>query len=161
MKVKCRVCGQSIEKEDATEVECRHWCCNECVPKYFDISTPEGAERSLYSYIWKLCDKDANFAMLKKQIKNYQKENGWTNAGMYLTAVYFVEILNQQWNAKYGIGQLFNNDNYRCAQTYYKHKNQIKQMVDQMDFTEKATKVQFKTKTLAERNKHKMIEMED
>lgn len=160
MKVKCRVCGQSIEKQVAKEVELRHWCCVGCLPKYFDISTPEGAERALYSYIWSLCEKNVNFSMLKTQIKRYKKENGWTFAGMYLTAKYFVDILNLEWDMNYGIGQLFNNNNYIEAQNYYKHKREIEEVSQNIELHEQKIRIGYKPKPLFVRNKHKMIKME-
>lgn len=99
-KVKCPVCNNYNEKEDAVLYKRRYYCkkCFEDRPlrdEYWDI---------LFDYICSIFNIDKPTGLIFQQIKNYKGEPyNFTDKGIYLTLKYCVEILNKNFGT-YGKG---------------------------------------------------------
>ena len=108
--VKCKICGEkfNIEKIQGVIVGARRYAHQTCFPDGELVPLPEKKEKEppkekestvdpdlqeLRVYIFEeLYNKDCNFAMINKQIKNYHDEYGYTYTGMLKTLKWFYEI---------------------------------------------------------------------
>lgn len=99
-KVKCPICGNYNEKEDAISHNRRYYCkpCFENRPardEYWD---------KLFKYICFIFNIDKPTGLIFQQIKNYKSEPyNFTDKGIYLTLRYCVEILEKDFQS-YGKG---------------------------------------------------------
>ena len=110
--VKCIVCGEkfNIEKIQGIQISARKFAHEKCYsegkgeivplppPKEKEPPKPKESTidadlQALRVYIFEeLYNKDCNFAMINKQIKQYHDEYGYTYTGMLKTLKWFYEI---------------------------------------------------------------------
>ena len=96
--VKCAVCGESFDlnKEQGVRHGTRRYAHLRCfkdgelVP--MEVSKEDPELTALKDYINNLLGKNANWAMITKQIKNYKEEKEYSYSGMLKTLQYFYEI---------------------------------------------------------------------
>lgn len=120
--VLCSVCGQRFDRDKVQAVKSgtrryAHYTCDpagEKVPLADDYS-PELQE--LKDYIAELFGNDVNWALVTKQIKKYQEENGYSLTGILKSLKYFFEIKNGDKDKSHGIGIV--PFVYQDAYTYY------------------------------------------
>ena len=87
-------------------------------------------------------DIDSPPSIVLSQIKNYKKNLGFTDGGIGYTLWYMKNILEEQFNAKYGIYRV--KEEYKNAENYYLQQDALSEKISQ--FTEKERIVKFKSK---------------
>lgn len=141
-KVTCRNCKKKINKEQAFSKKERIYFCNEdCYRQYYH--TDEGELELFLDYVWSLYSPEykdnSKYMMIRKQAEHYHKEYGFKYKGMFLTARWYVETLEQPWKDEYGLGQILP-DRYNQLKEYYEEKRKLKSMVKQEDKKERIVK---------------------
>lgn len=109
-KVKCRYCGEKINKDDAFSPREKLYFCNqECYQIW--RKTDDGELDALLDYVWNLYSPSkqtsSTYLMIKKQAEHYHNVEGFKYQGMFLAVRYYVEILERLWCDDYGLGQVF------------------------------------------------------
>ena len=106
--VKCKYCGIEFDrnKEPFIEVSARRYAHKECADKYQQsFSQDELDYMELEKYIKKLFNINVVSARIKKQIKDYKQEYGFTFTGMQKTLYWWFEVKrNSIDQANEGIG---------------------------------------------------------
>lgn len=106
--VKCKYCNEQFDrnKEPFVEVSARRYAHKACAEKYQQsVSQEELDYLALEKYIKKLFNKTVLTARIKKQIKDYRQEYGYTYTGMQKTLYWWFEIKrNSIEQANEGIG---------------------------------------------------------
>ena len=106
--VTCYYCGVKFDrdKEPTVQVSARRYAHKECAEKHsVEKSEEEKDLESLEQYIMKLFDEPFVNARIKKQIKDYQKQYGYTYSGMLKALIWFFEVKgNSTEKANGGIG---------------------------------------------------------
>ena len=106
--VTCYYCGVKFDrdKEPTVQVSARRYAHKECAEKYSEQKSEEEKDlESLEQYIMKLFDEPFVNARIKKQIKDYQKQYGYTYSGMLKALIWFFEVKgNSTEKANGGIG---------------------------------------------------------
>ena len=106
--VTCYYCGVKFDrdKEPTVQVSARRYAHKECAEKYSEQKSEEEKDlESLEQYIMKLFDEPFVNARIKKQIKDYQKQYGYTYSGMLKTLKWWYDIKgNPKAKANGGIG---------------------------------------------------------
>lgn len=105
--VKCTVCGETFDRDkiQAVKVSARRYAHHRCFPQGELVPLPNPKDpdlASLEEYIEKLLGKDYNRARVKKQIKEYKEEYGYSYTGMQKTLQWFFEIKNNPINKANG-----------------------------------------------------------
>ena len=96
--VKCKICGESFDAAKIQAVKCgsRRYAHYECYPEGelvpLEVSTEDPDLIKLKDYINKLYSNKANWALINKQIKQFQKENNYTLSGILKSLIYFYEV---------------------------------------------------------------------
>ena len=108
-KVKCRYCGEKINKDDAFSPREKLYFCNqECYQRW--RKTDDGELDALLDYVWNLYSPSkqtsSTYLMIKKQAEHYHNVEGFKYQGMFLAVRYYVEILERLWCDDYGLGQV-------------------------------------------------------
>lgn len=109
-KVKCRYCGEKIDKGDAFSPREKLYFCNqECYQRW--RKTDDGELDALLDYVWNLYSPSkqtsSTYLMIKKQAEHYHNVEGFKYQGMFLAVRYYVEVLERLWCDDYGLGQVF------------------------------------------------------
>ena len=106
--VTCYYCGVKFDrdKEPTVQVSARRYAHKECAEKHNEEKSEEEKDlESLEQYIMKLFDEPFVNARIKKQIKDYQKQYGYTYSGMLKALIWFFEVKgNSTEKANGGIG---------------------------------------------------------
>ena len=106
--VKCKYCNEQFDrnKEPFVEVSNRRYAHKACAEKYQQSTSQEELDYlALEKYIKKLFNKNVLTARIKKQIKDYRQEYGYTYTGMQKTLYWWFEIKkNSIDQANEGIG---------------------------------------------------------
>ena len=106
--VTCYYCGVKFDrdKEPTVQVSARRYAHKECAEKHEAEKFEEEKDlESLEQYIMKLFDEPFVNARVKKQIKDYQKQYGYTYSGMLKALIWFFEVKgNSTEKANGGIG---------------------------------------------------------
>lgn len=109
--VKCAVCGQTFDRDkiQATKYGARRYAHQACFPdgELVPLVVKELDEDlvKLDDYIRKLLGENYNPARVKKQIKDFKDEYGYSYSGMLKSLVYFYEVKgNSKDKANGGIG---------------------------------------------------------
>ena len=98
--VKCKVCGQQFDRDKVSCVmvsakRYAHKACAEKAGLTGEIVEPLQKDPDLTileNYIMKLFGEDYVTARVRKQIKEFQEQYGYTYSGMYKALVYFFEV---------------------------------------------------------------------
>lgn len=109
-KVKCRYCGEKIDKDYAfSPREKLYFCDQECYQRW--RKTDDGELDDLLDYVWNLYSPSkqtsSTYIMIKKQAEHYHNVEGFKYKGMLLAIRYYVEVLERLWCDDYGLGQVF------------------------------------------------------
>lgn len=109
-KVKCRYCGEKIDKDYAfSPREKLYFCDQECYQRW--RKTDDGELDALLDYVWNLYSPSkqtsSTYLMIKKQAEHYHNVEGFKYLGMFLAVRYYVEVLERLWCDDYGLGQVF------------------------------------------------------
>ena len=141
--VTCYYCGVKFDrdKEPTVQVSARRYAHKECAEKYNEQKSEEEKDlESLEQYIMKLFDEPFVNARVKKQIKDYQKQYGYTYSGMLKALIWFFEVKgNSTEKANGGIGII--PYVYKDAYNYY-YNLYLAQIVNQeKDIEQYQTKV--------------------
>ena len=106
--VKCKYCGKQFDtnEEPYVMVSARRYAHKSCAEEYEkSLSQEEKDFKKLEQYVMKLFDEPFLNARIKKQIKDYKKEYGYTYSGMLKALIWFYEIKgNSIEKANGGIG---------------------------------------------------------
>ena len=127
-KVKCRYCGEKIDKDDAFSPREKLYFCNqECYQRW--RKTDDGELDALLDYVWNLYSPSkqtsSTYLMIKKQAEHYHNVEGFKYQGMFLAVRYYVEILERLWCDDYGLGQVFPTY-YIALQHMYEEQKELK-----------------------------------
>lgn len=127
-KVTCRHCKKKVDKEQAFSKKPRvYFCSKECYDAYYH--TDEGELEIFLDYVWAQYSPEVRnnqkYVMIKKQAEHYHDVYGFKYKGMYLTAKWYIETLEQQWKDEYGLGQILP-DRYNQLKEYYEEKRRLK-----------------------------------
>lgn len=96
--VKCTVCGQSFDRDKIPAVKsgARRYAHLKCCPdgERIEIQAPPIDEdlENLESYIKQLLKEDYINARVKKQLKNFKEQYGYSYSGILKSLVYFYEV---------------------------------------------------------------------
>lgn len=106
--VKCFYCQKYFDrqKEETVSVSARRYAHKECYDLYKVDKTQEELDyEALEKYIKKLFNENYVNAQIKKQIKDYKNEYGYTYSGILKTLIYWYEVKENKIdnNAHYGI----------------------------------------------------------
>lgn len=106
--VKCFYCQEYFdrEKEECVSISARRYAHKSCADLYGVKKTQEELDyEALEQYIKKLFNESYVSAQIKKQIKDYRSEYGYTYSGILKTLIYWFEVKgnNISDNAQYGI----------------------------------------------------------
>lgn len=121
--VKCSVCGEKFNRDvtQAVKSGARRYAHQRCMPdgELVPLEKPIDEDLvSLENYISQLLGKDYNPARVKKQIKEYKEQYGYTYSGMLKTLTWWYEIKgNSKEKAQGGIGII--PFIYKDASNYY------------------------------------------
>lgn len=107
--VKCSVCGGQFDRDKVQAVKsgARRYAHHTCMPDGELVPLPQvDAELTkLIEYTQQLLGKEYNAARVKKQIKDFKDEYGYSYSGMLKSLVYFYEVKgNSKDKANGGIG---------------------------------------------------------
>lgn len=107
--VKCTVCGGQFDRDKVQAVKsgARRYAHYTCLPSGEKVAMPQVDEEltKLIEYAQQLLGKDYNAARVKKQIKDFKEEYGYSYSGMMKSLVYFYEVKgNSKDKANGGIG---------------------------------------------------------
>ena len=109
--VKCAVCGVSFDRDkiQAVKAGARRYAHHTCKPDGelvpLPVSQADPELEKLIEYTMNLLGKDYNAARVKKQIKDFKEEYGYSYSGMLKSLVYFYEVKgNSKDKANGGIG---------------------------------------------------------
>ena len=141
--VTCYYCGVKFDrdKEPTVQVSARRYAHKECAEKHNEEKSEEEKDlESLEQYIMKLFDEPFVNARIKKQIKDYQKQYGYTYSGMLKALIWFFEVKgNSTEKANGGIGII--PYVYKDAYNYY-YNLYLAQIINQeKDIEQYQTKV--------------------
>lgn len=96
--VTCTICGKRFDRDrvQAVKTGARRYAHYECAPDKELVPLPKNEEdpdlTKLKDYINQLFGKEANWAMINKQIKTYTTENQYSYSGILKSLVYFYEV---------------------------------------------------------------------
>ena len=106
--VTCVYCGERFnrDKVPTTQISARRYAHKECADEHEQNKSQEQKDlEQLEQYIMKLFNEPFINARVRKQIKDYKKEYGYTYSGMYKTLVFWYEVKgNSIEKANGGIG---------------------------------------------------------
>lgn len=108
--VKCTVCGEKFDRDkiQAVKVGARRYAHYRCMPdgELVPLTNPIDEDLiALEKYIAELLGDGYNVARVKKQIKEYKEQYGYSYSGMLKTLIWFYEIKgNSKEKAQGGIG---------------------------------------------------------
>lgn len=110
--VKCSICGVQFDRDkiQAVRTGARRYAHQTCDPTNTDLVPLEIKEENkeltaLKDYINKLYGNTANWVLINKQIKDYQKEYNYTLSGILKSLVWFYEVkANSPEKSNGGIG---------------------------------------------------------
>lgn len=108
----CKICGKRFDRDTEQGVKCgnRRYAHYECYPEGEKVpllikNTEDEDLKKLKAYISKIYGKDVNWALVMKQIKEYQKEYNYSLSGILKSLVWFYEVKgNSVEKSKNGIG---------------------------------------------------------
>lgn len=150
----CTVCNQRFDRDKVQAVKsgARRYAHQTCLPSGEIVPLPQVDEEltKLINYIQQLLGKDYNAARVKKQIKDFQEEYGYSYSGMLKSLIYFYEVKgNSKDKANGGIGivPFIYNDAYN----YYLNlflANQQNINKDVKSFTSKVKEITIKVPTV-------------
>lgn len=142
---KCYICGKKKNEYELTKVV-NHYICTDCYDEY--LKTDEAQIEILIDYIWNLYPKEKQgtnlYYQIKSQVETYHSERGFTYQGMLMTMKYCIEILDNEWDSTYGIGQILNNG-YDITKQYYITQQRVKKELKGVD-------MDMKIKTIRRKN---------
>ena len=115
-RVKCAICGIEFDRDNEQAVRhgARRYSHAACEPDNKDFVplvekkakkevNPDAA--ALDAYIYSLFGDKTNWPMVKKQIKKYQEEEGYTLTGILKSLIYFYEVQHNSIDkSNYAIG---------------------------------------------------------
>ena len=129
-KVKCRQCGEMIDKQVAIQLPNGYYMCSEqCRDEWMATHAlkpkpaPNDDRKALLAYVWQL-DPNANFMVITAQLKRMIADYGMTYAGMRYALWYSVNIKELPYK---GIGIL--PYVYDESRRYWNWKQRMKQQV--------------------------------
>ena len=94
----CSVCGKRFDRDkvQAVKTGARRYAHYDCAPDKELVPLPKNEEnpdlKKLKDYINQLFGKNANWAMINKQIKTYITENQYSYSGIMKSLIYFYEV---------------------------------------------------------------------
>ena len=148
----CTVCNERFDRDkvQAVKVSARRYAHLRCKPDGEKVPLPNEVVdedlQKLEEYIKKLLNEEYVNARVRKQIKDFREEYGYSYSGMLKSLVYFYEVKgNSKEKANGGIGII--PYIYKDAYNYYfelftaQNKNQSKDIVE---FTSKVKEVIIK-----------------
>ena len=105
----CKVCGVKFDREkiQAVFAGARRYAHQTCMPNGELVPMPQVDKDlvALIEYAKNLLGNDYNAARVKKQIKDFKEEYGYSYSGMLKSLVYFYEVKgNSKEKANGGIG---------------------------------------------------------
>lgn len=107
-KCKCKYCEKEFDrdKEPFVQISARRYAHKSCAEEHEQNKTQEERDQeALEKYIMQLFDEPFVNARIKKQIKEYQEQYGYTYSGMLKTLVWWFEVKgNSIEKANGGIG---------------------------------------------------------
>lgn len=122
--VKCAVCGETFDRDkiQAVKYNGRRYAHQTCFPQGELVPLPikeiDADLEKLFAYTKQLLGEEYNHARVKKQIKDFKEEYGYSYSGMLKSLVYFYEVKgNSKDKANGGIGIV--PFIYRDAYNYY------------------------------------------
>ena len=109
--VKCACCGETFDRDkiQAVKYNGRRYAHQTCFPQGEIVPLPikeidEDLEK-LFEYTKQLLGEEYNHARVKKQVKDFKEEYGYSYSGMLKSLVYFYEVKgNSKEKANGGIG---------------------------------------------------------
>lgn len=109
--VKCSVCGERFDRDKVPAVKtgARRYAHLRCCPDGERVELEEAPIdndlEQLENYIKQLLNEDYINARVRKQLKNFKEEYGYSYSGMLKSLVYFYEVQkNSKSKANGGIG---------------------------------------------------------
>lgn len=135
--MKCRYCGKEIKPTefvlDPNASRKTYFCSQEHKDAY--LGNGGDYELKLYDYIWiELMDRQGNFSGIKKQLNKYKTDNGWKWSGMFLAAKYWHEVMLNNWDSSYSVGQIFEFGMYDDACKWYTKLSKAQQLSNEFDY---------------------------
>lgn len=123
----CRWCNIEIDTDNSIMLLNNYYVCSEdCKCKY--IKTEEFQEAEFLDYVWNISGRQGNFIKLKKQAEWYKKTYHYKYSGMLYAAKHWVNVEENVWQSKWGLGQMFP-DVYDRAKDFYLHQKELKSKV--------------------------------
>lgn len=136
--VKCSVCGQQFDRdtEQAVKSGARRYAHFKCMPTGELVPLAEKGDpdlTKLKDYIKSLYGDNANWALINKQIKKFNEENGYSYSGMLKSLIYFYDVKgNPKEKGNNGIGII--PYVYQDAYNYYYNLFMAQQMLQDKEF---------------------------
>ena len=111
-KVKCSVCGRIFDRDlvQAVRTGARRYAHQTCDPNNKDLVPLVGKQEDpdlikLKEFIGELFGKEANWARINQQIKQFVEQNGYSYSGILKSLVYFYKVkANSIDKSNYSIG---------------------------------------------------------
>lgn len=97
----CKKCNIEILDKDSAIKRSNYYYHVECANK---VDKEKDDFKELYNYICELYDIKQLTGMMHKQIKTYRDDYDYTNKGMYLSLVYFYDMLENTLKDNVGLG---------------------------------------------------------
>lgn len=145
-KVICSVCGKQFDRDviQAVKSGARRYAHYKCKPDGEIVPLPAKAEdkdlTALKEYIIKIYGDKANWALINKQIKDFQKDYEYSLTGILKSLVYFYEIKHNPIDqSKGGIGIV--PFVYKDAYNYYYNLFVAQSQNEDKDIQEMTSKV--------------------
>lgn len=146
----CSVCNVRFDRDKIQAVKSggRRYAHYSCMPNGEKVPLPQVDEDlvKLTNYAEQLLGKDYNAARVKKQIKDFKEEYGYSYSGMLKSLIYFYEVKgNSKDKANGGIGivPFIYNDAYNYYLSLFK-ANQANINVDIQQYTSKTKEITIK-----------------
>lgn len=149
----CSICGKKFNRDvvQAVRTGARRYAHIECDPNNTDLIPLEQKEDSdlikLKNFINELYGKEANWALINKQIKTFTLENNYSYSGILKSLIYFYRIKNNsidKSNGGIGIVPFIYKDAYNYYYSLFSAQEQNKN-IDINKITSKIKEITIKS----------------
>lgn len=137
----CKSCGKKIPTTEVMECSGKRYCID-C----YNIKKQEGQEyKDLIKTICDYFEIEIPTGLIMKHVKEFKEQYNYTNGGMLYTLWYCKEVLNKQFDPKYGLAII--KYEYKNAENYYLQQLKIQESVQaSASLEEKVREVKIKSK---------------
>lgn len=135
--VTCRCCGKKIRKENSFYIKEGYYYCSEKEYENKYKGSESYWEELFLDYIYfDMTNKQCDFPLMQRQAGMFHDKYNFKWTGMVLTLKYWYEILQNNWNYDYGLGQIFPKF-YEEARKFYNEKKEIEDLIAEMEEDDK------------------------